>query len=578
MGTSAVVSTSKLVSLVPDWLRGYQRQFITGDLSAGLIVTVMLIPQSLAYALIAGLPPQVGLYASILPLIAYAFFGSSMTLAVGPVAVISLMTASALAPLAASGSELYVLLAAQLAFLIGCFFLIFGILRLGFLSHLLSHSVINGFIMGSAILITVGQIKHLLGIKIANGDVLETVLGIARFADQTNLLTLSIAVAVLVVLFVAQKYLPDFLVRRGLSRQTSGLVSKLVPMLAVIVSTLVIGSFNWHLTDGVSVVGEVPKGIPDLNFVLPDAAAFKMLWLPALLIALISFVESVSIAQSLALKRNQRINANKELRGLGAANIASAISGGYPVTGGFSRSVVNFNAGANTPLAGVISALLMIVVLLSFTDNFQTLPQATLSATIIIAVLSLVDIKSIRETWAYDKSDAIALLSTGVGVIFWGVEEGVIIGVAFSLAAYVWKAGHPHIAIVGRVKGTEHFRNIERHPVEDFPNILALRVDENLFFGNVQVIEDLIYSKIKDRPDLQNVVLIFSAVNRVDATALQTLADVNNTLSKQGIRFHLAEVKGPVMDKLEKTNFIREMSGKCFLSTHEAICALATHA
>ena len=559
-----------LQTLAPEWLRGYRRGWLQGDFTAGVIVTIMLIPQSLAYALIAGLPPEIGLYASILPMVAYALFGTSMTLAVGPVAVASLMTASALAPLAPAGSPLYIALATQLAMLSGIFLILFGVMRFGFISHLLSHPIINGFIIGSAILIAIGQVKHLLGVRVEAQDVFDTVAELWRMLPSTNTTTLIIGLSGLAVLLLSREQIPALLRRAGFQERTADLMGKLAPMFVVIVSTVAVAKMGLHTHNGVHVVGSVPKGIPSFNFALPDYGVLKQLWLPALLITIIGFVESVSMAQSLAMKRNQRINPDKELLGLGAANVASALSGGYAVTGGFSRSVVNFSAGAHTPLAGVIAAGMMTIVLIGFTDYFANLPQATLSATIIVAVLGLVDFSTLKEAWKYDKSDAIALLSTAVGVLVLGVEEGVMIGVLFSLSAYFWRSGHPHIAIVGRIPGTEHFRNVDRHRVEGAPGILVIRIDENLFFGNVQMVEDMIYARTDNHEELTDIILMLSAVNRIDATALKILNDINLNLMNSGKRLHLTEVKGPVMDRLRDTDFLKKLTGKCFLSTHEA--------
>lgn len=555
---------------IPSWLRQYKRGWLYGDFIAGLIVTIMLIPQSLAYALLAGLPPEVGLYASILPMVAYALFGTSMTLAVGPVAVASLMTATALAPIAVAGSSMYVAMAIQLAFLSGVMYLVFGLLRFGFLAHLLSHPVISGFITGSAILITIGQLKNILGVKITNVGVSDTLVALWKAIPDSNTTTVIFGLSAIVFLFFARKQLPNFLCKLGIKKQNADLIGKLAPMLVVIVSTVLVAKMDLHVNHGLSVVGHVPGGIPDIKFVLPSWEIVQSLWLPALLITVVGFVESVSVAQSLAMKRQQRIKPDRELVGLGAANLASAFSGGYVVTGGFARSVVNFSAGANTPLAGVISAVLMTIVLIGFTGYFSNLPHAVLSATIIVAVLSLVDFSTLKEAWRYDKADAVALICTCLGVIAFGVEEGILIGVVFSLGAYLWRASRPHIAIVGRIPGTEHFRNVERYQVEVAPSVLSIRIDENLFFGNVQAFEDLIYAQIANRPELTDILLIFSAVNRVDATALMVLNDINRSLKNAHKRLHLAEVKGPIMDRLKETEFLNLLTGKCFLNAHEA--------
>jgi SulP family sulfate permease len=558
------------MSWLPLWLRTYQPTWLAGDLTAGLIVTVMLIPQSLAYAMLAGLPPEVGLYASILPIVAYALLGSSMTLAVGPVAVASLMTASALQPLAAAGSSDYVALAVQLSLISGVMLLVFGALRLGFLAYFLSHPVISGFITGSAVLIAVGQLKYILGVKVAGSDVLETLAGLVKALPQTQPATLVIGVSSLLFLLLARRYLAQGLIRVGCSAKAADLMTKLAPMVAVIASTALVAGFKLNETAGVSVVGHVPQGLPQLALSLPNMTTLGQLWLPALLITLIGFVESVSVAQSLALKRQQRIEPNRELLGLGAANVASALSGGYPVTGGFSRSVVNFAAGANTPLAGVISAALMALVIAALTGLFHYLPHAVLAATIIVAVTSLIDLKTLKEAWHYDRSDALSLLATALGVVSLGVEAGILTGVVLSLGVLVWRSSHPHMAVVGRVPGSEHFRNIKRHAVETVPGLLALRVDESLFFANATILEDYIEKLLTDDPSLRYVLLICSAVNQVDTTALGVLTQLERSLSARGMTFALAEVKGPVMDRLRTTELGQRLTGKVFMSVHEA--------
>ena len=555
---------------LPTWLRAYRPAWLAGDLTAGVIVTVMLIPQSLAYALLAGLPPEVGLYASILPIVAYALLGSSMTLAVGPVAVASLMTASALQPLASAGSAEYVALAVQLSMISGVMLLAFGALRLGFLAYFLSHSVISGFITGSAVLIAVGQLKYILGVKVAGSNVLETLLGLARALPQTRPVTVAIGVASLLFLLLARRYLAPVLTRLGVPAKAAELMAKLAPMVAVVASTAVVGLFKLNETAGVSVVGHVPQGLPQLSLSLPGMSTLSQLWLPALLITLIGFVESVSVAQSLALKRQQRIQPNRELLGLGAANVASALSGGYPVTGGFARSVVNFAAGAHTPLAGVISAGLMALVIAALTGLFYYLPHAVLAATIIVAVTSLIDVKTLKEAWRYDRADALSLLATAMGVVVLGVEVGILMGVALSLAVLVWRSSHPHMAVVGRVPGTEHFRNVDRHAVQTVPGLLALRVDESLFFANATVVEDRVEALLARDPLVRRVLLICSAVNQIDATALGVLTQLERSLAIRGIAFMLAEVKGPVMDRLRLTELGQRLQGKVFLSVHAA--------
>jgi len=559
-----------LKKLLPDWLQQYQSTWLAGDVIAGAIVTVMLIPQSLAYAMLAGLPPQAGLYASLLPIFAYALFGSSMTLAVGPVAVASLMTATALAPLAIAGSVDYAALAVILALLSGVMLFVFGVLRLGFLAYFLSHPVISGFISGSAVVIAIGQLKYIFGINTPRGGIITTLHGLIVGFPTLNVSTTLLGCGALLFLFFARSYLATVLKHIGLSAKSADLSAKLAPMMVVIVATLIVNLGQLDQQAQVSVVGNVPAGLPSLVIPSIQLHDIQAIWLPALLISLVGFVESVSVAQSLALKRNQRITPNKELLGIGAANIASALSGGYPVTGGFARSVVNFSAGANTPAAGVVSAILMAVVVAVATSWFYYLPHAVLAATIIVAVLGLIDFKTLQQSWHYDRADAISLILTFFGVIFLGVEEGIVIGVVLSLAVVVWRSSRPHMAVVGRVPGTEHFRNIDRHDVELVHGLIALRIDESMYFANAQVLEDKIEGLVAASSDTRAVLLIMSAVNQLDSTALTMLDDLEKNLQAKHIRLQFAEIKGPVLDRLLNTDLGQRMQDRIFLSTHQA--------
>ncbi len=559
--------------LLPSWFTGYQRSWLAGDLTAGMVVTVMLIPQSLAYAMLAGLPPQVGLYASVLPLLAYALFGSSRALAVGPVAVASLMTASALSPLAAQGSPEYLTMAILLALLSGLMLFAAGLLRMGFLAHFLSHPVISGFISGSAVLITVGQLKYLLGMPLPSGSLLKTLSALPQHLPQMKKATAAIGLSALVFLLFARLWLGKLLKHIGVPAKVAELLTKLAPMAVVIASTAIVARYGLDQSAAVSIVGDVPAGLPALALPSVDWPAMTALLLPAALISLVGFVESVSVAQSLAFKRGQRISPNRELLGIGAANIASALSGGYPVTGGFARSVVNFSAGAQTPAAGVISAVLMAIVIAGFTGGFHYLPHAVLAATIIVAVTALIDVDTLVEAWKYDKADAIALLLTFFGVIFLGVEQGILLGVVLSLAVLVWRSSHPHMAVVGRVPGTEHFRNIDRHQVETLPGLVALRIDESLYFANAQALESRIEALVQTHPGTRCILLILSAVNQLDSTALGILTELEKSLASRNISLQFSEVKGPVLDRLRPTPLGERMKDRIYLSTHQAFMA-----
>ncbi|MET3998219.1 sulfate permease [Marinobacterium sp. MBR-109] len=558
------------------WLKVYNRETLTSDLVAAVIVTIMLIPQSLAYALLAGLPPEVGLYASILPLVAYAIFGTSRTLAVGPVAVVSLMTAAAVGNLALAGTAEYLTAAIALAFLSGVILILMGLFRLGILANFLSHPVISGFITASGLIIAASQLKHILGVDAGGHNLLDILMALAGQLAHINLPTLVIGVSATAFLFWVRKQLKPLLVKVGLGPRLADIIAKAGPVLAVVVTTLAVWGLDLQ-AQGVKVVGQVPSGLPGLTLPSFDLELWQQLFVSALLISIVGFVESVSVAQTLAAKRRQRIDPDQELVGLGASNIAAAASGGFPVTGGFSRSVVNFDAGAETPAAGAFTAVGIAMATLVLTPLIFFLPKATLAATIIVAVLSLVDLGALKRTWAYSRSDFAAMLATIVLTLVHGVELGIIAGVGLSVLLYLYRTSKPHSAIVGRVPGTEHFRNIDRHQVETEQHILTLRVDESLYFANARYLEDLIYDQVARNPELRHLVLMCPAVNLIDASALESLEAINQRLMDSGVKFHLSEVKGPVMDKLKDTHFLHDLSGEIFLSQYAAWEKLRAH-
>ena len=556
-----------------DWGARYNRDAFTNDGVAALIVTIMLIPQSLAYALLAGLPAEMGLYASILPLVAYAIFGTSRALAVGPVAVVSLMTAASVGNMALQGTAEYALAAITLAFLSGLILLAMGLFRLGFLANFLSHPVIAGFITASGILIATSQLKHILGVSASGHTLLETVRSIISNLGQVNGITVVIGVLATVFLFWVRKGLKPFLIHTGMSPRMADIAAKAGPVAAVVVTT--VASFVFGLSDhGVKIVGEVPRGLPPLTLPVFSGEVWSQLFGAAVLISIIGFVESVSVAQTLAAKRRQRISPDQELIGLGASNVAAAISGGYPVTGGFARSVVNFDAGAETPAAGAFTAIGIGLAALFLTPLLYFLPIATLAATIIVAVMSLVDFSILRGTWAYSKADFVAVLATIMLTLGFGVETGVSAGVILSIVLHLYKTSRPHIAEVGLVPGTEHFRNIKRHDVLTAPHIVTIRVDESLYFANARFLEDHIYDRIAGCSEIKHIVLMCAAVNEIDHSALESLEAINLRLKDLGICLHLSEVKGPVMDRLQKSHFLQALTGQVFLSQFAAIKAL----
>jgi SulP family sulfate permease len=552
-----------------DWGSTYNRNAFSNDMVAAIIVTIMLIPQSLAYALLAGLPPEAGIYASIAPIILYAIFGTSRALAVGPVAVVSLLTASAVGQVAEQGTAGYAVAALTLAGLSGGFLVLLGVLRLGFLANFLSHPVIAGFITASGILIAASQVPQILGIS-ADGHTLPEMLGsIFEHLGQTNWITVVIGVAATAFLFWVRKSLKPLLRRMGFSPLSADFLTKAGPVAAVVTTTLVVWFFD--LSDrGVKIVGDVPQSLPPLTMPGLSPDLLRSLLVPAILISIIGFVESISVAQTLAARKRQQIDPNQELIGLGAANLGAAFTGGFPVTGGFSRSVVNFDAGSETPAAGIYTAIGLAIAALFLTPLVYFLPKATLAATIIVAVLSLVDLSILKKTWKYNRDDFVAVLATIVLTLALGVEVGVASGVSISILLHLYKTSRPHVAEVGLVPGSHHFRNIHRHTVETDPTLLTLRVDESLYFINARFLQDLIQSRVVAGTRLQNVVLMFSAVNEVDYSALESLEAINQRLKDMGVGLHLSEVKGPVMDHLKTSHFIDDLNGKVFLSQYDA--------
>lgn len=552
-----------------EWLGNYNKGTLTSDLVAAVIVTIMLIPQSLAYALLAGLPPEVGLYASILPLIAYAIFGTSRTLSVGPVAVVSLMTAAAVGNLALQGTTEYLTAAIILAFLSGLILLAMGILRLGMLANFLSHPVISGFITASGLIIAASQLKHILGVEASGNNLWDLLVSLLSQLGSINLYTLAIGLFATGFLFWSRKHLKNSLLKRGLHPSLAEILAKAGPVFAITLTTLAAWGFNLEML-GVKLVGDIPSGLPDLTIPHFEIGIWKELLVSAALISVVGFVESVSVAQTLAAKRRQRIDPNQELIGLGASNIASAVSGGFPVTGGFSRSVVNFDAGAETPAAGAFTAVGIALAALVLTPLLFFLPKATLAATIIVAVLSLVDLSALKRTWDFSRSDFFAMLATILLTLLEGVELGIMAGVGLSILLHLYRTSKPHSAVVGRVPGTEHFRNVERHHVETDKRILTLRVDESLYFANARYLEDRVYDLIMTNPSIKHLILMCPAVNLIDASALESLEAINHRLKDSGVTLHLSEVKGPIMDRLRRTHFVEDLTGDIYLSQYEA--------
>jgi len=564
-----------LIKFLPclDWLKQYSVRTFTDDFIAAVIVTIMLVPQSLAYALLAGVPAEVGLYASIMPLVLYTLFGTSRTLSVGPVAVASLMTASSIGSLGLETQEQYLQAAITLAMLSGLFLLLLGILRFGFLANFLSHPVVSGFITASGIIIALSQMSHILGIDGGGDNLPDLLTSMVTGSSDISTSTITVGIFVLVFLTTARLWLKKGLNKLGTPDFLAGVITKSAPVVAVII-TIVWAAIAGLEEYGVALVGAIPSGLPIPGLPVFDILLIKALTIPAMLISIIGYVESISVGKTLAAKRRQKINQNQELIGLGAANIASAVSGAFPVTGGFSRSVVNFDAGARTPAAGLMTAIGIAIATLTLTEYLALLPKATLAATIIVAVLGLVDFSILKKTWNYSRNDFIAVVATIVATLLVGVEIGVSVGVVASLILHLYKSSRPHIAEVGEIKGTKHFRNVKRHKVETSPSILSLRVDESLYFANASFLEDEIFRNLSERRHLRHIILMCTAVNEIDISALEVLESINTILTEQKIGFHLSEVKGPVMDHLENTHFLQTLNGQVFLSQYQAVQTL----
>ncbi|QOR38816.1 sulfate permease [Billgrantia diversa] len=551
------------------WLPHYNRRLGAADLLAGFIVTVMVIPQSLAYAVLAGLPAVVGLYASLLPALAYALLGTSRTLAVGPVAIIALMTGAALSGVATPGTNDYLQAALVLSLLSGAILIIMGLLRMGFVANFLSHPVIGGFLSASGILIAASQIGHLLGIELAARELLPRLMELVQNLPQLHWPTLAIGLGSLCFLLLTRQYGRTSLRRLGLPGQIADLLTRAGPVFAVLITTLT--TWHWGLEQrGVTVIGEIPQGLPPLTLPSFDAALWQALLVPALLISIVGFVESVSMGQMLAARRRERISPNQELLALGGTNLAAAFTAGMPVSGGLTRTVINHDAGAQTPLAGLFAMLGIGAITLLLTPALHYLPIATLAATITVSIITLIDVAMIRQTWRYSRSDFSAMAITILLTLVEGVEAGILGGVTLSIGLFLYRTSRPHSALVGRIPGTEHFRNVERHETESVSHVALLRIDESLYFANARYLEDTVYDLVATRPELEHVVLICSAVNLIDASALESLDAINARLNDSRVMLHLAEVKGPVMDRLKRSDFLDDMTGRVFLSSYAA--------
>lgn len=568
---------SKLANWLPllTSLRSYNRQQAGRDLLAALLVSLLLTPQALAYAQLAGLPPEAGLYASILPLLVYALFGGSpgVAVAIGPVAILALMTAAALTPLAAPGTAAYMTAALSLTLLVGGILLLLAVLRLGFFANFLSHPVIAGFVSGSALLIACSQLRHVLGVKADGQNLLELLPALYRQLPFSHAPTLLLGLGSLLLLLLLRGPLPWLLMRLRVPAAVGRWAARLAPLLVIGLAIALVMLLDLG-AQGVRLVGRVPQALPQLLLPNLQLELLKALLPSALLIALVGFVESISIAQSMAARTRHSVNPDRELLGQGVANLAAAFSGGLPVAASFSRSAISLESGARTPLVGVFTALLMLLVLLGLSPLLQQLPQVVLATSILVAVLSLVDLRGLWRTWRFSWQDGAAQAAALLGVLLIGVEAGILLGVGLSLLLFLWRTSRPHMAVVGQLPGSEHFRNVLRFAVLESPTVLSLRVDESLYFPNARFLEERIAELIASRPAVRDLVLMCSGVNLIDASALDSLLTIVERLGSAGVQLHLSEVKGPVMDQLKRSDFLQRFGGQVFVSQYQALLAL----
>lgn len=565
---------SRLLDRLPawQWLKNYNTVTLKSDLLASLIVIAMLVPQGMAYAMLAGLPPVMGLYASVLPMIIYAFFGSSPTLSIGPVAIISMMTFATLNPLFEVGSPVYIQAACLLALMAGVISLLLGILRFGFLIQLISHPVIKSFIIASALLIALGQLKFLFNVPLQANNIPEFVLSVFEYIGLMHWESLNFGIASILFLVFMPKFFNLEAVKQRLG--ASGFIIKSLPLVLVVVSIALVYFFNLQQV-GIKTVGEIPSGFPALSMPLWNLELVLQLLPGAAMIAMISFVESLSIAQATALQQRSQLNSNQELIALGAANIGAGLSSAFPVTGSLSRTVVNADAGAKTSMAGVLSSLFIVLVSLYFTGFFRDLPLTVLAATIIVSIWKLVELKPFIDTWRYSKADGLAMWITFFGVLFIDISTGLIIGIVSTFILLLWRISRPHIAEIGLVEGTQHFRNIQRHQVITSAKVLSIRIDENLTFLNSNTLKGFLINAVSQKPELEHVVINGSSISAIDLSALEMLEDLDNELRKLNIQLHFSEVKGPVMDKLQRSKLLNHLSGKIFLTHYQAIRELS---
>ena len=547
-------------------VREYRRVDFGYDLVAGLVLGVVTVPQAVAYAFLAGLPAQAGLYACLAPMVIYAVLGSSRQLVVGPVAIAALMVAATVGEHAPAHSDAYLGITTILCLQVGMLLWLLRLFQMGGIVNLLSHPVITGFVNAAAILIIISQLPAFTGVAIdGGGNPVDSLVRLVSAIGSLDPVAVGVGVATLAVLWLVRRY-------AGLSmHDRDHPIGRTGPMFVAIAGTAVVAVFGLN----VETVGFVPTGLPELTLPPFDLALWLDLAPAAAMIALVTYIESFSIGTTLASRQRSRVDASQELVALGAANIGAAFTGAYPVAGSFSRSSVNAAAGARTSVSALVCAVVIIVTLLWLTPLFENLPHATLAAIIIASIVGIIDFSMLREHWRFFPADVLVHFLALGGVLLLGVQGGLLLGVGAAIVLFVHRSSRPHIAVVGRLGDSAHFRNVDRYATETFPHVAAVRVDENLYFANANQVEDRFLAIVEHHDEARHLVLVCSAINFIDTTGLEMLRRLNHTLGSLGIALHLSDVKGPVRDQLESTSLAGELSGNLYLTADEAMRELA---
>ena len=569
----------KLIDSFPlsQWLKTYTKASLSRDFIAGIIVAIMLVPQSMAYALLAGVPAEYGLYCAIIPTLLYSFLGSSRHLSVAPAALISILVASSVSNLQPESDAQYLQYVTMISFLSGIFLIVMRLLRFGHITRFISIPVISGFTSAAAIIITTSQLKYILGINIPNGlSFIETLEHLFNALPDTNFTVLSIGICCCFGLWFFKVPWEKVIDRLELRLWLRQMITRSGPLFVVLLAALIVSIFQLNITQKIAIVGEIPEGLPQLQWLSLDVDVLQKLAVPALLIALMCFLTSVAVGNNLAAKRKERLNPNQELLALGVANLGAALSGTFALAASLSRSAVSYNAGSETTIASMISAIGVLITLFLFTSLFYFLPLVALSAIVIMSVISMIELKKVAYYWRINRTDALSLAVTFLSVLAFGIDIGIGVGILCSIILLIQRASHPHIAEVGRIGNSEHFRNMDRHEVTLNSRVVVVRIDESLYFANAEYIEHYILELCGKKKGMRHLVFMFSSVNFIDASAIEMFRSLIPKLKHRAICLHFSEVKGPVLDQIKNTDLLNMLEpGRMFLSTDKAVRALS---